>query len=172
MPAPVLFLDRDGTIIVDVGYPRDPNAVSFVEGAPAALAEIAALGFRLVVVSNQSGVGRGIMTEAEMRCVAARFEAMAKDFGVPLAGSFYCLHAPEERCSCRKPEPGLLREGARAVGDVDFASSFMIGDKESDVLAGKAVGARTIRFGAETEPTRADFRATSWKDVLRILKMG
>jgi len=133
-----LFLDRDGTLIVDVGYPRDPARVAPLPGAIEALRELQA-SFLLVIVSNQSGLGRGLITEAEARAVHDRVIAVFRAGGVEFAGAHYCPHAPEAGCACRKPAPGLLLDAARALA-IDLAGSIMVGDKPSDVDAGRAAG--------------------------------
>ena len=92
-----LFLDRDGTLIVDVGYPRDPAQVELIQGAAEALAELQKT-WTLVVISNQSGIGRGLITEAEATAVHDRFVALFAVRGVTFAGSYYCKHAPDAGC--------------------------------------------------------------------------
>ena len=145
LPAAV-FLDRDGTLIEDVGYPRDPGRVRLLVGVPGGLRRLAEAGFRLVVASNQSGIGRGIVSEDEASAVHERFTALLGDQGITLDGAKYCPHGPEEGCECRKPEPGLLLSAAGEIG-LDLESSFMIGDKHSDVEAGRRAGCRTVLLG-------------------------
>ena len=145
-----LFLDRDGTLIVDVGYPRDPALVEPLPGAIDALRELQQT-FALVIISNQSGLGRGLITEAEAAAVHARVVAVFAAGGVSFAGAFYCPHAPDAGCRCRKPAPGLLHDAARELG-LDLAHSIMIGDKPSDLEAGRAAGCEhVLRFGPDGE---------------------
>ena len=108
-----VFLDRDGTLIHDVDYPRDPEGVRLLDGAAAALARLGELGFALVVVSNQSGVGRGRITADEARRVHERMTADLAAHGVALDAAYYCFHGPEDGCVCRKPAPGMLLQAAR-----------------------------------------------------------
>jgi D-glycero-D-manno-heptose 1,7-bisphosphate phosphatase len=143
---PAVFLDRDGTLIEDVGYPRDPEAVRLLEGAPEALAALRRASFALVVVSNQSGIGRGLVSREEADAVHARFVAELHARGVELDDVRYCPHAPEDACACRKPAAGLLLDSARELG-LDLGRSFMVGDKPADVEAGRAAGCRTVLFG-------------------------
>jgi D-glycero-D-manno-heptose 1,7-bisphosphate phosphatase len=143
---PAVFLDRDGTLIEDVGYPRDPEAVRLLEGAPEALAALRRAGFALVVVSNQSGIGRGLVSREEADAVHARFVRELRAHGVELDDVRYCPHAPEDACACRKPAAGLLLDSARELG-LDLDRSFMVGDKPADVEAGRTAGCRTLRFG-------------------------
>jgi histidinol-phosphate phosphatase family protein len=161
-----LFLDRDGTILVDPGYPRDPEAVRFIDGAELGLRVARDLGFELVVVSNQSGVARGIIQPEEAKAVHARMEDLLRARDIRLAGSYYCFHGPDEACRCRKPEPGMLEDAARDLG-LDLAHSVMLGDRRSDVMAGKRAGARAVLLGA-TIP-EADFCASTWGDVAAYL---
>jgi histidinol-phosphate phosphatase family protein len=146
-----LFLDRDGTIIRDAGYPRDPAAVELVPGAVEALREARAQGFRLVIVSNQSGVARGLIRPEEARAVQARVEELFAEGGVTFDGAWFCFHGPDDACACRKPAPGMILEAARALG-VDPARSILIGDKPSDVEAGVAAGCQALLFGSAGHP--------------------
>lgn len=140
-----LFLDRDGTLIVDVGYPRDPAQVELLPGAAAALRALPP-DVTLVIVSNQSGLARGLITPAEAAAVAARVAERFAAEGVHFAAAYVCPHGPDDGCPCRKPAPGLLLQAAREL-DLDLARSIMIGDKPSDVAAGQAAGcAASLRF--------------------------
>ncbi|HVK72636.1 MAG TPA: HAD-IIIA family hydrolase [Kofleriaceae bacterium] len=146
-----LFLDRDGTLIVDVGYPRDPDQVELLPGAAAALRALPA-DIALVIVTNQSGLARGLITPAEAAAVADRVAARFAAEGVRLAGAYVCPHGPDDGCSCRKPAPGLLLQAAHELG-LDLAASVMIGDKPSDVAAGRAAGcAASLRLASAPEP--------------------
>lgn len=143
-----LFLDRDGTLIVDVGYPRDPALVEALPGAIEALRELQRT-WQLVIISNQSGIGRGRITQAEADAVHARTLELFRLAGVTFAGAYYCPHAPEAGCRCRKPAPGMLEDAAAALG-LDLASSAMVGDKPSDVEAGRAAGVpRLVQLGRD-----------------------
>ncbi len=156
-----LLLDRDGTLIVDRNYPRDPAVVEPLAGAIDVLRELQQT-FRLVIISNQSGIGRGLITAAEAKAVHDR--VMEVFAGVTFAGAYYCPHAPEASCRCRKPAPGLIEDAAREHG-LDLARSVLIGDKASDVDAGRAAGVgQLFRFGSDA----AD-GVTDWVAVRRIL---
>src|SRR5579864_7753836 len=98
-----VFLDRDGTIIVDRGYIKDPNQIQPLPGAVESLRNLAREGWKLIVISNQSGVGRGILTIDEMNAVQTKFLRLMRSNGVEIAASYICTHAPEENCECRKP---------------------------------------------------------------------
>lgn len=141
-----LFLDRDGTLIVDVGYPRDPAQVALLPDAAATLAALPA-DLALVIVTNQSGLARGLITASEAVAVQAEVERQLAVHGVRFAGVYVCPHSPEAGCRCRKPEPGMLLDAARDL-ELDLARSLMLGDKAADVEAGRAAGCgAALRFG-------------------------
>jgi histidinol-phosphate phosphatase family protein len=165
--ARALFLDRDGTLIVDTGYVRDPDTVTLLPGAIATLKAARALGFELVLVSNQSGVARGIISPAAFEAVQKRFEELLGSEGVVLDDVRFCLHGPDDGCACRKPAPGLLRAAA-AERAIDLPSSVMVGDRESDMLAGKSAGCRTILLGGES--AHADHAVASLREAVPILQ--
>ena len=154
------------------GYPRDPGPPAFPPGAAEALRELTRLGHPLAIVSNQSGVGRGLVTPAEADAVHRRFLELLRGEGVEVAGAYYCFHAPDAGCDCRKPRPGLL---TRAIRDLGLgAPRFMVGDKPSDVAAGARAGCTTVWLGRPgaypaNEPA-PDFQAADWKEMLAILR--
>lgn len=168
-PRRALFVDRDGTLIVDVGYPRDPARVEPLPGAIDALRELGAH-FAVVIISNQSGIGRGLITEAEARAVHDRVVELFGRAGVGFAAAYYCPHAPDAGCPCRKPAPGLLLDATRDLG-LDLARSIMIGDKPSDVAAGRAAGCgHAIRFGPAVDDAGGAPRAADWSIVSGLLR--
>jgi len=166
---PALFIDRDGTLITDVGYPRNPAQVEPLPGAIDALIELQRR-FALVIVSNQSGIGRGLITEAEARAVHDRVIDVFARAGVGFAGAYYCPHAPDASCPCRKPAPGLVLDAARELG-LDVARSIVLGDKASDITAGRAAGCRhAIRFGPDVDGAEGLQRCDDWPAVARLLR--
>lgn len=143
----VLF-DRDGTLVKDVPYNGDPDSVAPVPGARAALDRLREACVPVGVISNQSGVARGLITAAQVDAVNRRIEELVG----PFDGWFICLHAPEEQCCCRKPAPGLVLQAASALG-VDPARCAVVGDIGSDVGAACAAGARAVLVPtAKTRP--------------------
>lgn len=142
---PALFVDRDGTVIRDVGYPNDPTRVELLPGAAAALRRLADAGWLLVQVSNQSGIARGLVTPAQYEAVQRRVEALLGEVGVRLDAAYYCPHHPDERpaCDCRKPGTRLHRRAADAL-EIDLAGSACVGDKLGDVEPARALGSRGI----------------------------
>jgi D-glycero-D-manno-heptose 1,7-bisphosphate phosphatase len=170
--APAVFLDRDGTLIEDLEYPREPDLVRIVPGASEALERLAAAGFLLVVVSNQSGIGRGIVSPDEAARVHDRFVEEFARREIGFAGAFYCPHAPDADCECRKPSPKMLLDAASALG-IDLSRSFIVGDKPSDVEAGRRAGCRTVLLGTGGDrPDDADHIAPTWADVSRFVLAG
>ena len=171
-----VFLDRDGTIIEDEGYLADASKIRFVPGALAALRAFRERGFLLVVISNQAGIARGLITPAQHAEIDGRVKALLAAEGVPLDAAYYCAHLPGDGCACRKPEPGMLLQAARDL-DIELARSFMVGDKLSDVAAGHAAGCRTALLGpgkdassflgSAPEPTH---RANDWPTLLSSME--
>jgi histidinol-phosphate phosphatase family protein len=151
-PSPVpkaVLLDRDGTLVVDVPYNGDPERVVVMPGAREAVGRLRAAGVTTAVVSNQSGVARGLLRAEQVEAVNRRVEELLG----PLGPWFWCAHGPWEGCGCRKPAPGLVKAAAGALG-VDPADCVVIGDVGSDVEAAQAAGARAVLV--PTAVTRAE----------------
>jgi D-glycero-D-manno-heptose 1,7-bisphosphate phosphatase len=138
-PCAVLF-DRDETIVVDVPFNGDPERVAPVPNARRLLDRLRAAGLPLAVVSNQSGIGRGLIAAEAVEAVNRRVEELLG----PFAGFFVCPHAPEDACECRKPKPKLILDAARALG-VEPGCCVVVGDRESDVQAARNAGAIPLR---------------------------
>lgn len=137
-PAAVLF-DRDGTLVVDVPYNGDPERVAPVATARQALDLLREAGIPTAVVSNQSGIARGLLTRAQVDAVNARVEQVLG----PLGPFLVCEHGPDDGCACRKPAPGMVHDAARRLG-VDARRTALIGDIGADVGAALAAGARPV----------------------------
>ncbi len=140
---PAVFLDRDGTLIDDPGFLSDPEAVHLLPGVPAALRRLQQAGYRLVVVSNQSGIGRGLLTVAQVDAVHRELDRQLVAEGVTIDAMLYCPHRPDEGCDCRKPGTALHRRAAVSL-DLDLARSWCIGDRPGDVDAAASLGAGAI----------------------------
>ena len=139
-----VFLDRDGTLNVDPGYLNRADQLQLLPGVGEALSELSKKGqYALVVVTNQSGIGRGLITPEQLSEVHERLQQMLADYGVQIDRFEVCPHRPDEGCVCRKPSSELLLRGARALG-VPLEECVMIGDKPVDVLAGRAAGCRSV----------------------------
>lgn len=154
-----VFLDRDGTVIPDANYLATVEGVTLLPGAGEALAALARAGFLLVLVTNQSGIGRGYFTAAIVEAQHHRLQELLKPFGVTLAAVEFCPHAPDTECNCRKPKPGMLLTAAAKL-QVAPADSFMVGDKPADVEAGRAAGCRTVFIGPQA-CAAADFSSAT-----------
>lgn len=138
-----VFLDRDGTIIVDKHYLSDPDKVELEHGAIAGLVKMASIGTRLIGITNQSGVARGLFDLTSVHAVNKRIDQLLEPYGISLEKWYICPHAADAGCDCRKPMPGLLLQAVRELG-VDPAISFVVGDKLSDVALAAVVGAEGI----------------------------
>ncbi len=145
MPRRAVFADRDGTIIEDRHYVADPADVALIPGAPAALQKMRELGFALVVVTNQSGIGRGLYTLADYRRVAAETERQLARAETVVDATYFCPDGPggDPRRTCRKPSPVMYRRAARDL-DLELSNSYFIGDKRSDVLPARGLGGTGI----------------------------
>lgn len=140
---PAVFLDRDGTLCRERGYLRDPERVELLPGAAEAVALLNRRGVLAVVISNQSGVARGLIRAEELERVNRRLEELLARQGARLDGIYCCPHGPEEGCECRKPRPGLAMRAARELG-IDLRRSWVVGDKRSDLELARRLGARAV----------------------------
>ena len=158
--SPAVFVDRDGTIIHDADYCSDPSQVSAFAGAAAALRRLKKAGFKIVVITNQSGIGRGFFTEKQYRAVEAEVLRQLGD-GL-IDATYFCPDAPGRPSACRKPAPGMVLQAAKDH-DLDLSRSFLIGDKEIDAECAHNSGIRAIRvrtgFDRSTETSCADWVA-------------
>lgn len=143
---PAVFLDRDGVLNEDRGYVHRWEDFSFLPGAIDALRQLQQKGYLLVVITNQSAVARGLCTEADVLALHERMRAFLRERGIELAGIYHCPHHPQGSvsdyaiaCACRKPEPGMILRAAQAHG-IDLSRSLLVGDKLSDLEAGRAAG--------------------------------
>lgn len=166
MKRPAVFLDRDNTLNIDPGYLSDPDALELFADVPEGLARLKKCGLLLLVLSNQSGIGRGYYTAADARAVNAKINAILPREAA-IDAFYFCPHTPEEGCSCRKPAPGLLEQACRDF-DVDLNRSFMVGDKESDVLLGRQAGLKTLLLNREglKRETEADKEVSSFREAV------
>jgi D-glycero-D-manno-heptose 1,7-bisphosphate phosphatase len=139
-----IFLDRDGVLNRDSeGFIRTPDEMEIMPGAPEAVARLNRAGYAAFVITNQSGIGRGIMTEEALAAVHAKLRAAMEAAGAHLTAIYHCPHRPDAGCECRKPRPGMVLQAAREYG-VDLARSWFVGDKPIDIACGASAGCRTI----------------------------
>ncbi|HEY3788551.1 MAG TPA: D-glycero-beta-D-manno-heptose 1,7-bisphosphate 7-phosphatase, partial [Urbifossiella sp.] len=147
---PAIFLDRDGVVIDDVHHLASPDQVRLIPGSADAIAALNRSGWPVVIVTNQSGVARGLFTADGVHDVHRHLSDQLAGYGAKIEAYYFCPHYPTAEvpayrvdCSCRKPRPGMLQQAAKELG-LDLSRSWMIGDRETDLQAGAAVGASTI----------------------------
>lgn len=138
-----VFLDRDGTINIDVGYLSNPDELSLIDGSAAAIKKLNGRGLKVIVISNQSGAGRGYFTVTDVRAVNARLTELLEHAGARIDGIYCCPHRPDEGCPCRKPRPGLVLQAAVEHG-VDPGVSYVVGDKASDMELAGNTGSKSV----------------------------
>ena len=150
-----VVLDRDGTINVERHYIREPSQIQLLPRAAEGLRRLQKLGLGLVVITNQSAVGRGLLTIEHLDLIHEQLTKLLQNEGVSLDGIYVCLHKPDDECPCRKPKPLLVNLASTEL-DFDPRSSFVIGDKPCDINLGRAVGGTTllVRTGYGEQFTR------------------
>lgn len=170
-----VFIDRDGTLNHDPGFINRPEDFSFYEGAVKALKDISALGFKIFIVTNQSGLSRGYIKEEDLAKVHDKIYEELKKNGVDIADILVCPHLPEDNCLCRKPSPYMVKNAADKHG-ISLPDSFFIGDRESDIRTGRNAGCKTILVltgnGKETLKkcgVKPDFVVEAIKDAVTVI---
>lgn len=170
---PCIFFDRDGTLIEERNYLSDPSGVALIVGAAEAVRLARAHGYLAVVLTNQSGVGRGYFTLDDVRRVNDRMLALLAAAGAHVDGIYVCPHAPEDGCGCRKPRTGLVEQAAREL-DIDLPRSWMIGDKAADVELARNAGMRGVLvltgYGAGAEATAGQMASFQAPGVLEAVR--
>jgi D-glycero-D-manno-heptose 1,7-bisphosphate phosphatase len=182
MPNRAVFVDRDGTLNDDPGYVNHPDQVKLLEGVPEALRELQELGYKVIVATNQSGVARGIISEEMLDRIHERLQELLSEGDVLLDGIYCCPFHPEgvipkftKESDWRKPRPGMLLAAAKEL-DLDLGESWMIGDSQRDVQAGRSAGCRTILIRPpdsdrkETETGEPDHVAANIREAVNIVK--
>ncbi len=182
-----IFLDRDDTLIEDPGYINNPNQVRLLDGVAESLTDLKNLGYKLIVVTNQSGVARGIITEEVLGEIHKRLEELLTEQGVSLDKIYYCPYHPDgsvrkyrRESKFRKPNPGMLLKASEEM-DVDLEQSWCVGNSRRDIEAGKQAGCKTILLDSPSHKEQAeqnlapkgvkpDFRAVNMKEVVNIIK--
>jgi D-glycero-D-manno-heptose 1,7-bisphosphate phosphatase len=143
-----VLLDRDGTLIVERNYLSDPSQIELMPGAVDGLKLLQSRGFGTVIVTNQSGIGRGYFDEVQLEIIHLRLRNLLSIEGITIDGIYYCPHLPDDNCLCRKPQPGLVY---RAAAELQFhpGESFVIGDKPCDIEMGRRIRAATVRLSCQ-----------------------
>ncbi len=163
MKTRAVFLDKDGTVVVNVPYNVDPNLIELMPGAVEGLLQLQTAEFAFVMISNQAGVAHGYFTESQLLAAQQRLQAMLMDAGIALQAFYYCPHHPLGsvaefgcKCECRKPAPGMIQRAAREHG-IDLAESWFFVDILDDVEAGNRAGCRTVLVDTGTEADKPMF---------------
>lgn len=173
MSRKAVFLDRDGTLMRDLDYLNDPDKMRIYKGGFAALRSLKAGGWKLIVGTNQSGIGRGYFPRATVEAIHKRFLSLCGKNSVKIDAIYYCPHHPAAGCACRKPKPKMLYQARRKFG-LDLKHCVVVGDKKCDVDWGRGVGARTVlvltgkgRDASRGTKKNADHISRSLKDAAR-----
>ena len=175
MTSGAVFLDRDGVINVDSGYVGDWDSFVFLPGVIEAMRALCDAGYALVIVTNQSGIGRGFYTEEDFQVLTERMCNELSRHGVSIAGVYFCPHLPEaalpqyrKTCGCRKPKPGLIHRAMEEL-DIDLTRSAMVGDKSSDMQAALAAGIPQRYQVVSGEPYENCIAVSGLPDACRAL---
>ncbi len=178
-----VFLDRDDTLIEDPGYISDPDQVKLLDGIGKSLSKLRQMGYKLIVVSNQSAVARGIVSEKALGEIHERLEELLAHDGVKIDKIYYCPFHPDgsipkyrKESDWRKPKPGMLLAAAEEL-DIDLSDSWVVGNSQRDIHAGLTAGCKTIliddaKHSIKTEPRQIepDYKAVNMKEVVNIIK--
>lgn len=176
----VVFLDRDGTLTLDTGYTHQISDYHLLPGVKNGLKRLADIGFEFIIITNQSGIGRGKFNEDDYQKFTNHLIADLASSGISMIAIFYCPHAPEQSnaCECRKPAPGLFHAAARVHGPINYAMSWAVGDSLRDVTAAKAAhpALKTIlvpkNFDSDEMPEKTEqtnFIARDFFEVVKII---
>jgi len=168
----VFFIDRDGVINKEIGYLHEIAKFEFIDGVIEALKYIQNKGFKIIVITNQSGIGRGMYSREKFLELNKWMIDFLSTQGVKILEVFYCPHSPEERCTCRKPLPGMFLEAIKKY-DIDIEMSWSIGDKETDIQAAKSSGISNtilVKSGHKINErnSRASYILESIYDVMNL----
>lgn len=164
-----IFLDRDGTIIKNVPYLNDPEKIEFLPYVIEGLKILISNGFNLFIVTNQSGVSRGLIKLKELKEIHKRIKNILKKEGIKIKDIVYCPHLPEDNCNCRKPKTGLIEILLKKY-KIDLKKSYLIGDKDEDILLAKNIRVKSVSVSDKVN-VKPDFIAKNFKEaVLWIIK--
>lgn len=150
MMKPAVFFDRDGTLIIDKHYLKNPDGIEFINGAPECVAALKRAGYKIIIISNQSGIARGLLTHNDVAAIHSKIKILFKEMGTEIDAFYYCPHHPDYssagECGCRKPSPKMVLDAA-AEHNIDLSRSFFVGDKDIDVECGINANLQSILFG-------------------------
>lgn len=170
-----VFLDRDGVINEEAGYVTSWDQFRFIPGSKEALRLLHSSGYKVFVITNQSGVARGLISESSLLEIHRRMSSEIGEAGGRVTEIYYCGHHPEDGCRCRKPGTGLLERAAAEYG-IDLPGAYMIGDKPADIEAGKRAGSKTILvrtgYGMDYQGPEPDFIAADLLEAANMIVNG
>lgn len=150
MSKKAVFLDRDGTLIEDKGYISKCNQVMLLPGVIEALRNLKELGFELIIISNQSGIGRGLVTETQVEKINNYLDSLLTSEGINITDVYYCPHTPDDNCFCRKPKPGMILSALNKY-DINAKESYFVGDKWTDVETAVNAGLSPVLISDSSE---------------------
>ena len=158
-----VFLDRDGVISIFTpdDYIKNWEEFEFIPEGVEGLKILYNAGYRIIIISNQAGVGKGLFTEDDLNEITENMKRELKKVGVEIYRIYYCIHKKEDNCECRKPKPGLFYKAKEEIGDIDFSKTYFIGDTDIDVIAGKSAGLKTITI--LTGKTKSEEEVEQWE---------
>jgi D-glycero-D-manno-heptose 1,7-bisphosphate phosphatase len=160
-----VFLDRDGTIIHDAHYLSRPEQVKLIDGAAEAIARINTAMIPVIIVTNQSGIGRGLFTLDDYPAVASRLDALLEHHRAHIDATYFCPHAPDDKCECRKPGDLLFRRAQAEIPAIDLARALYLGDRMRDIQAGLSFGGSGVLIPNHDTPTQETVEAS---EVARV----
>lgn len=166
---PAVFLDRDGTILKHRNYLRELKNVKLYKNAPYALKMLKKNGYKLVIITNQSAVGRGFLTLKKLYKIHKKMLSLLKKKGAVIDGIYFCPHHPDENCVCRKPRTGLIKKAAKEL-NIDVKKSYFIGDNETDVQTAKNAGMKAGLLVLTGLGKKQSVNALKFKDLLQATK--
>ena len=174
MPIKAIFLDRDGVINKDVHYLNKIGDFKFIDGIFDACNDFLKLGFQIIIITNQSGIKRGYYTEADYQLITEWMLTQFENKGIKILDIFHCPHGPDSICSCRKPQPGMFLK-AESKYNINMQKSWMIGDKETDILAANSAGINktillTDNHSKVITESESDFFINSVKELKEVIK--
>tara|TARA_B110000008_G_C16896896_1_gene535105 strand:+ start:607 stop:1134 length:528 start_codon:yes stop_codon:yes gene_type:complete len=174
MALKIIFLDRDGVINKDIGYLHQIEHCEFIGGVFQACRYLILLGYQIVIVTNQSGIGRGLFTQKDFQILTNWMINQFENHGIDILDIFHCPHLPDSDCHCRKPKPGMILKAEKKY-NINLKESWMIGDSEKDIIAASLAGIpNTILVGSgykiDEENSQAKYYLNSIKDIGNVVK--
>ncbi len=167
----VIFLDRDGTINFDKGYTHKIEDFKFLPGAIQGLKKLSQSDYKIIITTNQAGIGRKYYRKSDVEKLHRWLLSFLKKKGVRIDKIYYCLHHPDDNCRCRKPKTGMFRKAGREL-KIQLDKSWVVGDDDKDILAGKKIKARTIKIGNKKSKeikAKPHYRAANLLEAARII---